>query len=147
MYDGIWGYGGAFKEKDIPDLSGKTAIVTGGNTGIGYEICLTLVKKNATVFIACRSSDRFQAAASKIEKETGKSVTFLQLDLQDLKQVKSAAGIFVNRAMPLDILINNAGIMMHPFSLSKDGIETQFATNHVGHFVKIQLNSSFSQKN
>lgn len=140
VYNWAADYGGSFKSDDIPDLTGKNAIVTGGNTGIGYEICLALAKKNATVFMACRSKERYQIAAKKIENETGIAVHFIHLDLQDLRQVEKAADQFFARGLPLHILINNAGIAYCPFALSKDGIESQFATNHLGHFVFILLN-------
>jgi NAD(P)-dependent dehydrogenase (short-subunit alcohol dehydrogenase family) len=118
-------------------LTGYTAIVTGGNTGIGYETCLALAKKNATVYMASRSSEKAETAIDLIFKDTGKKVNFLSLDLQDLNQVKAAADNFLKLGVPLDILINNAGIMFCPFELTKDGIESQFATNHVGHFVLV----------
>ncbi|KAI8910347.1 hypothetical protein EDD86DRAFT_190325 [Gorgonomyces haynaldii] len=119
----------------IPDLSGKTAIVTGGNTGIGYETCLALLNKNAKVYMASRSRQRATDAIERLEKATGKKCEFLELDLQDLKQVKGAAESFLKNGEKLDLLINNAGIMACPFALTKDGIETQFGTNHVGHFL------------
>ncbi|KAI8916401.1 hypothetical protein EDD86DRAFT_185437 [Gorgonomyces haynaldii] len=120
---------------DIPDLSGKTAIVTGGNTGIGYETCLALLNKNAKVYMASRSRQRATDAIERLEKATGKKCEFLELDLQDLKQVKGAAESFLKKKEKVDILVNNAGIMACPFALTKDGIETQFGTNHVGHFL------------
>lgn len=134
-YNYLTGYNGDYQLDKIPDLTGLTAIVTGGNAGIGYETCLALAKKNATVYMASRSKDRAEAAIALILKDTGKKVNFLSLDLQDLKQVKAASDSFLKLGIPLDILINNAGIMACPFELTKDGIESQFATNHVGHFV------------
>jgi retinol dehydrogenase 12 len=142
-----------YSAEQIPDLTGKVAIVTGGNSGIGYETCLELARKNARVFMASRSKERATEAIEKIKAEIGKEVEFIQLDLQDLKQVKSAAEEFLNKGLPLSLLVNNAGshttlstfhflsesvylgIMACPFAVTKDGIETQFGTNHVGHFV------------
>ncbi|KAH6576646.1 hypothetical protein BASA50_006696 [Batrachochytrium salamandrivorans] len=125
-----------FTTDKIPDLTGKTAIVTGGNAGLGYETVLELTKKGAKVFMACRSEERARASIDKIHQITGKqSVEFLLLDLQDMKQTKAAALAFLAKDIPLDILVNNAGIMACPFALTKDGIETQMGTNHVGHFV------------
>jgi retinol dehydrogenase 12 len=98
-----------FTVNSIADMSGKTAIVTGGNSGIGYEVCLALASKNATVYMASRSKQRADAAIEKIEKATGKKVLFLQLDLQDLNQVREAARDFVAKDVALDLLINNAG--------------------------------------
>ncbi|KAH6583183.1 hypothetical protein BASA50_000983 [Batrachochytrium salamandrivorans] len=125
-----------FAVSSIPDLAGRVYIVTGGNSGIGYETCLELSKKGAHVFMASRSEER-AAAAIKLIKETVPSakVEFLNLQLADLKQVRSAAEAFLAKGYPLDVLVNNAGIMASPFKLSVDGIEEQFATNHMGHFL------------
>ncbi|KAJ8322902.1 hypothetical protein BDV3_006815 [Batrachochytrium dendrobatidis] len=121
----------------IPDLTGKVAIVTGGNTGIGYETVHALAKAGAKVFMASRSEERAVEAIAKIHKDLGKNdmVEFLRLDLQDLKQTKTAALNFLAMSLPLDILVNNAGIMACPFALTKDGIESQMGTNHLGHFL------------
>ncbi|KAJ3254220.1 hypothetical protein HK103_007465 [Boothiomyces macroporosus] len=124
-----------FSAASIPTLNNLVYIVTGGNTGIGYITCLELARKGALVYMASRSRDRGMAAIEKIKKETGKNVEFLQLDLQDLKQVQQAAKDFLKLDKPVDCLVNNAGIMACPFSLTKDGIESQFGTNHVGHFL------------
>ncbi|KAI8801918.1 hypothetical protein BJ742DRAFT_834956 [Cladochytrium replicatum] len=124
-----------FKFEDIPDLTGKVAIVTGGNTGIGLGTVKVLVQKNAKVYLAARSPERALPAIEEVRKEfPGAKVEFLRLDLSDLKQTKQAAENFVNSGGPLHILINNAGIMATPFELTKDGIETQFGINHIGHF-------------
>jgi NAD(P)-dependent dehydrogenase (short-subunit alcohol dehydrogenase family) len=97
-----------FSVATMPDLTGKVAVVTGGNTGIGYETCLALASKGAQVFMASRSSERAAAAIAKIAAETGKTVEFLELNLQDLKQVQGAAQAFLAKKLPLDILVNNA---------------------------------------
>ncbi|KAI8843345.1 hypothetical protein BJ741DRAFT_590617 [Chytriomyces cf. hyalinus JEL632] len=126
-----------FSTASIPDLAGRVFIVTGGNTGIGYETCLQLAKKNATVVMASRSQERANAAIEKIKAEIPgyTNIEFLKLVLNDLKQVSSAALEIAQRHPTIDVLINNAGIMASPFALSPDGIEDQFATNHVGHFL------------
>ena len=124
----------SFNLNNMPDLSGKNAIVTGGNTGIGYETCKNLAKKGANVYMASRSEEKALIAIAQIKKETGKDVEFLRVDLQDLNQTRKAAEGFVKKNVPLDILINNAGIMACPFAKTVDGWETQFATNHLGHF-------------
>ncbi|KAJ3321276.1 hypothetical protein HDV06_004501 [Boothiomyces sp. JEL0866] len=124
-----------FSAAAIPTLDNLVFIVTGGNTGIGYITCLELARKGASVYMASRSKDRAMEAIQKIKMETGNTVEFLQLDLQDLKQVKQAAESFLKLDKPVDCLINNAGIMACPFALTKDGIESQFGTNHVGHFL------------
>ena len=129
-----------FSVNDIPSLEGKTFIVTGGNTGIGYETCLALANKGATVYLAARSEERAKAAISKLTEATKSTkIHFLQLDLMDLGQVKKAATEFLSKKVPLDCLINNAGIMGCPFALTKNGIESQFGTNHVGHFLFTEL--------
>ncbi|KAI8802843.1 hypothetical protein BJ742DRAFT_831647 [Cladochytrium replicatum] len=124
-----------FSTDEIPDLTGKTAIVTGGNTGIGLTTVRALAEKNAKVYLAARSPERAQAALDAIRKDIPNAkVEFMQLDLADLKQTKEAAEKFVKSGEPLHILINNAGIMATPFELTKDGIETQIGINHLGHF-------------
>ncbi|KAI8812575.1 hypothetical protein BJ742DRAFT_24764 [Cladochytrium replicatum] len=125
----------SFSVDKIPDLTGKTAIVTGGNTGIGLTTVKALLSKNAKVYLAARNPARAEVALQEIKKEIpNANVEFMQLDLGDLKQVKEAARKYVQSGEPLHILVNNAGIMMTPFELTKDGIETQFGTNHIGHF-------------
>lgn len=136
----------------LPDLTGKNVIVTGSNTGIGFETVRYLAKNNARVFMASRSEERAKEAIARLEKEINKKVEFIQLDLNDLSQTKKAAQLFLKKNIPLDILINNAGkcysfvsysqklgIMACPFKLSKDGYETQFATNHLGHFQFVNI--------
>ncbi|CAG8780528.1 8353_t:CDS:2 [Dentiscutata erythropus] len=116
-----------FSFDKIPDLSGKVAIVTGGNTGIGIITARELARKNAHVFVASRSRDRGESAVELIKKETkNDAVEFLQLDLQSLNSVKHAAETFLARKLPLHIL---------PFATTVDGIQDQFGTNHIGHFV------------
>ncbi|KAI8802827.1 hypothetical protein BJ742DRAFT_831567 [Cladochytrium replicatum] len=125
-----------FSTNDIPDLTGKTAIVTGGNTGIGLTTVKALLEKNAKVYLAARNPARAQPAIDEIRKEMPNAkVEFMQLDLADIKQTKDAAEKFLKSGEPLHMLINNAGIMATPYELTKDGIETQFGVNHIGHFV------------
>ncbi|CAG8536264.1 6241_t:CDS:2 [Ambispora gerdemannii] len=121
-----------FSFNDIPDLTDKVAIVTGGNAGIGYVTARELARKNAHVIVCSRSIERGQTAVNKIKTETNNDkVEVLQLDLADWKGTKDAADSFVARKLP----VNNAGIMATPYELNEHGIEKQFATNHVGHFV------------
>ncbi|RGB30507.1 hypothetical protein C1646_627865 [Rhizophagus diaphanus] len=124
---------------DIPDLSGKVAIVTGGNTGVGYITARELARKNAHVFVASRSKERGETAVENIKKETGNDqVEYLHLDLVSLKNVKQSAENFLAKNLPLHILVNNAGIMATAWTLTEDGIQDQFGVNHVGHFLFTQ---------
>jgi NAD(P)-dependent dehydrogenase (short-subunit alcohol dehydrogenase family) len=121
--------------ENIPDLTGKTAIVTGANSGIGYEAARALARKCATVILACRNLDKGEAAVRSIVQETPDAkAELLPLDLSSLASVHRFAGEFSERYDRLDMLINNAGIMMTPFGKTADGFELQFGTNHLGHF-------------
>ncbi|KAF9420373.1 hypothetical protein BGZ94_009151 [Podila epigama] len=181
-----------FTEADIPDLTGKVAVITGANSGLGYATTVALASHGAHVVLACRSKEKAleaierakvdikaardalffgptsskpkifssmslsrtssSATASSTSKtETNTTSTkvnntflastnepkleFLQLDLNDMNSCHRAAKDFLSRGLPLHILINNGGIMTSPFGLSTDGIEQQFAINHMGHFV------------
>ncbi|TPX30144.1 hypothetical protein SmJEL517_g06226 [Synchytrium microbalum] len=127
---------GGFSFADIPDMSGKTVLITGANVGLGYITALECARKGATVILACRSQDRAQVAIDKITALVPNAkLEFLRLDLQDLQQVKNAAETWMSKGEPLHVLCNNAGIMAPPFGKTKDGIETQWGTNHIGHFV------------
>ncbi len=121
--------------ENIPDLSGKVAIVTGANSGIGYEMARALARKGATTILACRSQEKGEAAVQQIRREYPDAKAELRpLDLSDLASVRRFAGDFTSHYDRLDILINNAGIMMTPFGKTADGFELQFGTNHLGHF-------------
>lgn len=120
---------------EIPDLSKKKIIVTGGNTGLGYETARELVKRNAEVIIACRNLTKGNEAVKKIKEEVkGAKLNVLLLDLADLASVRKFAEDYSKNYDALDVLINNAGIMMVPFSLTKDGFESQLGVNHFGHY-------------
>jgi NAD(P)-dependent dehydrogenase (short-subunit alcohol dehydrogenase family) len=119
----------------IPDLTGKVAVVTGANSGIGYEMARALARKEAMVILACRNKDKGEAAARQIRQEYPKAkAEVLQVDLAELASVRRFADKFTNHCDRLDILINNAGIMATPFARTADGFELQFATNYLGHF-------------
>lgn len=120
---------------DIPDQTGRTAIVTGANTGIGYEAARMLARKGARVTIACRNPDKGKAALAAILADApGADVTLAALDLADLDSVEAFATEFANTHDRLDLLINNAGVMVPPLSRTKQGFELQIGTNHLGHF-------------
>ncbi|OBS25132.1 hypothetical protein FPOA_05667 [Fusarium poae] len=123
-----------FEVRDIPSLRGYIAIVTGGNSGIGYETTLQLALKGARVYIASRSSDRVNKAIAEMHKNSPDlDLHFLKLDLQDLQSIKATAADFMSRENRLDILINNAGIMSSPWELTKDGHEIQWQTCFLSH--------------
>ncbi|CAK4715138.1 unnamed protein product [Aphanomyces euteiches] len=124
-----------FSFEDIPQLDGKVAIVTGSNTGIGFVTARELAKKGCHVVFASRSLEKTLAGIAAIKPQVAKSTVleFIPLDLLDLKSVYPFAEAFKARGLPLHILINNAGVMIPPFQLSVNGIESQFATNHVAH--------------
>jgi len=120
---------------NIPDLAGKIAIVTGANSGIGYEITRALVRKRATVILACRNKDKGEAVVHQIVQEYPEVKAELGLlDLASLALVRRFAAEFTHRYDKLDILINNAGVMRPPFGKTADGFELQFGVNHLGHF-------------
>ncbi|MFE6150464.1 oxidoreductase [Streptomyces sp. NPDC057889] len=119
---------------DIPDQSGRTAVVTGANSGIGYITARELARKRARVVLACRSEARGTAALERLRSEVpGAQAEFGQLDLGDLSSVRKFAGSHGNGER-LDLLINNAGVMALPQGRTADGFETQFGVNHLGHF-------------
>ncbi|KAJ9478024.1 putative oxidoreductase ENV9 [Pseudozyma hubeiensis] len=130
----------SFKSSDIPDLTGRIAIVTGGNSGLGEASCLELARNGAKVYMASRTESKAQEAIQKIKQAVPKAdVQFLQLDLTDLAAVRKAAEDFLSRENRLDILLNNAGVMATPYTFTKDGIELQVGTNVVGHYLFTML--------
>lgn len=128
--------GMAFSRSDIPNLTGKQAIVTGSNSGTGYETALALAAKGADVVMAARNADKAQAAIRKIvSAHPAASVRFEVLDLASQASVKAFAYRLLEQGRPIDILINNAGVMALPQrQVSEDGFELQMATNYFGHF-------------
>jgi len=122
--------------KHIPDLSGKTAIVTGANAGIGYETARALAGKGARVILACRSAERGQAAVARIQQEHPQaSLEFRALDLASLESVRHFAAEFQAENTQLDWLINNAGVMIPPFSQTPEGFELQIGVNFLAPFL------------
>jgi NAD(P)-dependent dehydrogenase (short-subunit alcohol dehydrogenase family) len=120
---------------DILNVKGKVAVVTGGNSGLGKETARVLAQKGVKVILAVRSTDRGEDAAIEIRKEFPKSnVEVMKLDLSSLASVKSFAKEFLGRYEHLDFLINNAGVMVPPYTKTEDGFELQFGTNHLAHF-------------
>lgn len=120
---------------DIPDQSGRIVLVTGANSGIGYETARQLAARHAHVVMACRSLDKAEAAKARIVKDMpDASLQVMPLDLSSLASVKAFAEAFQAEHDRLDLLINNAGVMIPPFSITEEGFELQFGTNHLGHF-------------
>lgn len=118
---------------NIPDLSGKIIIVTGGNSGLGYESVKAFGEKGAEVILASRSVEKGESAKKEMGNVKGKIVV-MQLDLMDFKSIKTFAENFKKSYTRLDVLLNNAGIMTTPYFLTKDRLEAQNGTNHFGHF-------------
>ncbi|TBU26107.1 NAD(P)-binding protein [Dichomitus squalens] len=129
-----------FHPDQIPDHSGRVVLVTGGNTGIGYETCREMLKHNAKVYLAARSPEKAAAAIASLKEETGKEAIFLKLDLGSLASVKAAAQEFLSKESELHVLFNNAGVMRPPIEwLTTDGYDLQFGTNVLGHFYFTEL--------
>lgn len=121
--------------KDMPDLTGKVAIVTGGNSGLGLESVRALAEKGAEVILASRSGERGEEAKSEILKDNPDAIIeVMRLDMVDLDCIRDFSKEFKKKYDRLDILMNNAGIMTTPYFKTKDGFEGQMGTNHLGHF-------------
>jgi NAD(P)-dependent dehydrogenase (short-subunit alcohol dehydrogenase family) len=131
----------SWSARDIPEQSGKTAVVTGANSGIGRETARELARAGASVVLACRSAERGAEAVEDIRSTVPDASLELQaLDLSSLESVRVFAAAMGSQLEKLDILCNNAGIMMVPFGQTKDGFELQLGTNHLGHFaLSVQL--------
>jgi NAD(P)-dependent dehydrogenase (short-subunit alcohol dehydrogenase family) len=124
-----------WSESDVPDQRGRVAVVTGANTGLGYETARVLAQRGAEVVLAVRNVDKGKEAAQRIETAApGAEVTVQELDLTSLASVRAAAAELAARYPRLDLLINNAGVMYTPYQKTADGFELQFGTNHLGHF-------------
>ena len=125
----------AWTERDVPDQSGRLAIITGSNTGLGFDNARALAARGAKVVMAVRDTAKGEAAAARIRELTpGAQVTVQKLDLGSLTSVKEAAAEMAGACPRIDLLINNAGVMYPPKSTTSDGFELQFGTNHLGHF-------------
>jgi NAD(P)-dependent dehydrogenase (short-subunit alcohol dehydrogenase family) len=123
-----------FTAADVPDQTGKCVLVTGANTGLGFEVARVLAARGARVLLACRSEDKARAAMARIREETSSAdLAFLPLDQADLHSIRSAAELAA-KAPRLDVLINNAGVMFPPLTRTAQGFELQFGVNHLGTF-------------
>lgn len=121
--------------KDITEQTGKTAIITGANSGLGFEATKALAGKNALVIMACRNMEKAKHAKQRIlEHHPNANLEIIQLDLANLESIKRFADTFKAKYDHLDYLFNNAGVMFLPFTKTKDGFELTFGVNHLGHF-------------
>jgi NAD(P)-dependent dehydrogenase (short-subunit alcohol dehydrogenase family) len=125
----------SFSIAKTPSLKGKTALVTGGNIGLGFETVKALASKGAHVLLAARNEEKGNAAIAEIQKLVPNAqVELLRLDLASQRSIRAAASEVGNKFSQLDLLINNAGIMAMPEMKTEDGFESQFGVNHLGHW-------------
>ena len=128
-----------FTAADVPDLSGRTYVVTGANTGLGFEAARVLAARGGEVVLACRSEDKAREAMARISRESPHAkLDFAELDLGDLDAVRRSAESLSQREN-LDVLVNNAGVMIPPLSHTAQGFELQFGVNHLGTFALTSL--------
>ncbi|KAK7682530.1 hypothetical protein QCA50_014330 [Cerrena zonata] len=129
-----------FSTDQIPDLTGRVVIVTGGNVGVGKETVKALLEHNAKVYMGSRSKNKAEAAIKELKETTGKEAIFLELDLGSLASVQKAAEEFLSKENELHQLYLNAGVMTPPIELlTADGYDLQFGTNVIGHFLFTKL--------
>ncbi len=119
----------------LPDLTSKIVLVTGANSGIGFEASKVLAQKGAAVVMACRNMEKAEVALAELKRDVPEAkAEIMQLDLASLTSVRTFSEAFKAKYEQLDVLVNNAGIMMVPYGTTEDGFERQFGTNHLGHF-------------
>ena len=123
-----------YQESDVPDQTGKTVFITGANTGIGYDTARVLALRGARVLLGCRDESKASDAIGKIQAlKVDAEVVWIPLDLASLDSIANAASL-VGKESKLDALVNNAGVMTPPKSMTEDGFELQFGVNHLGHY-------------
>lgn len=128
-----------FTEADVPDQSGKCFLVTGANTGLGFEVSRVLATRGARVLMACRDRAKAEAAMASIRSMVADTdLAFLPLDQSDLDSVRRAAEL-AEKEPRIDVLINNAGVMTPPLTRTRQGFELQFGVNHLGSFALTSL--------
>ena len=121
-------------------MQGKVCLITGANVGVGLETARDLAQRGATVVLACRNRTKAEAAAADIKATTGsQAVEVLDLDLASLASVRAAASGFLAGHDRLDLLVNNAGLILSHRRETAEGFETQFGVNHLGHFLLTNL--------
>ncbi|WP_068071815.1 oxidoreductase [Novosphingobium lentum] len=127
-----------FTAADVPGQQGRTFLVTGANAGIGFEASRVLAARGARVIMACRDKDRAEAAMARIAAEVpGAALRFVPLDQADIASVRAAAALLADE--PIDVLVNNAGVMVPPLTRTAQGRELQFGVNHLGTFALTAL--------
>ncbi|MGW4058143.1 SDR family NAD(P)-dependent oxidoreductase [Amycolatopsis sp. NPDC004747] len=119
-------------EREVPSQRGRVAVITGANTGLGFDTAKVLAERGATVVLAVRDVEKGKQAAARLGADA--DVTVQQLDLASLESVRAAAADLHATLPKIDLLINNAGVMYPPRQTTRDGFELQFGTNHLGHF-------------
>ncbi len=130
----------AFNLDSVPSQKGRVAIATGANTGIGYETALGLVQTGMKVIMACRNLDKAkQAKKTILDQLPDADLDIIELDLSRLSSVRAFVDTYRQQFSRLDLLINNAGIMIPPYTKTEDGFESQMGVNHLGHFLLTAL--------
>lgn len=124
-----------WKPSQLPDLTGKTYVITGANSGIGYDAARMLSEKGGDIVMVCRSQEKAEAAQRRLSATAKGKVDLIVMDLSDLSSVRKAADQLRERCQKIDALINNAGIMMTPQQKTVDGFDLQMGANHLGHFL------------
>ena len=126
---------GPWTAADVPGQGGRTAVVTGANSGIGFEAAAAFARHGAHTVLACRDAGKAAAAAARMTAAApGATVSLVRLDLASLDSVRAAAAEILAGHERLDLLVNNAGLMWSAYGKTADGFELQFGTNHLGHF-------------
>jgi NAD(P)-dependent dehydrogenase (short-subunit alcohol dehydrogenase family) len=124
-----------FTAESVPEQKDKLYVVTGANSGVGYEAARVLARRKARVVLACRDVAKMDAAAARLRAETpGATIETVPLDLAQLASVRQAAATLAARYPHIDVLVNNAGVMAIPYRETPEGFEAQLGTNHLGHF-------------
>jgi NAD(P)-dependent dehydrogenase (short-subunit alcohol dehydrogenase family) len=121
-------------EADVPGQAGRTAVVTGANTGLGFEVARVLAERGANVVLACRTPARAEAAAGRLRASAKGQISIVRVDLGSKASIAEAADELNRSHERIDLLLNNAGLMMPPYGRTEDGFELQFGTNHLGHY-------------
>ena len=130
----------SFDINKLPSQKGRIAIITGSNIGLGYEAALALAKKEMKIILACRNTDKANQAKNNILKAYSKAdLEVIPLDLSKLASVRAFATSYLDKYTTLDVLMNNAGVMVPPYTETEDGFELQLGVNHLGHFLLTKL--------